>query len=54
MKLSNRSIGWMLAGGMLALLVTAMLIRAWGDYPSLAVPATSPTAPTTSTPPTQG
>lgn len=39
MRLRNRTIGFMLAGGMLALLVTTMLIRKFGDYPMLTEPA---------------
>ncbi len=39
MRLSNRSIGFILAGAMLSLLVTTMLIRKFGNYPMLTEPA---------------
>jgi hypothetical protein len=38
-RLQNKTIGLMLAGGMLALLVTTMLIRKFGDYSMLTEPA---------------
>ncbi|MBY0586133.1 hypothetical protein K2X85_03090 [bacterium] len=35
MRFSNRAIGLALATAMLALMTTAILIRKFGDYPSL-------------------